>query len=294
MPSGALTDCLVAFGSNLGDGPELYQRAIALLRAHFADLHCSDLFQTRAIGPGPQPNYLNAAIRGRTAWSPSDVLRWLLNVERELGRQRSQRWTARTADLDLLLYGQHRGRTSNPSTGGVDLEIPHPRMSFRQFVLQPACQIAGDWYHPVCQATLQDLLTFLCERPNLVAIGDRHIWQTLWDDPPSESLTERRLTGGVTIARSAGTSAASNSTDPLHFNLVLVGTDSAWLTVAERAKFLVVRESPTGIVWPATWHGPLLAIPPQLATDELESEIAGALAATSPQSVLGVWSPAGG
>jgi hypothetical protein len=87
----------------------------------------------------------------------------LLEIEIAFGRKREARWAARTIDLDLLLYNElivHE----------PDLVVPHPRMSYRRFVLEGACEIAGEMWHPLLHMTLNELLHQLDSGANLVAI----------------------------------------------------------------------------------------------------------------------------
>lgn len=105
-------------------------------------------------GPGGQPPYLNAVVVLEPApelADPQRLLEELLGLERRLGRVRRQRWGPRTIDLDLLDLG---GR--NLDLPG--LELPHPRLAERAFVLAPLCDVAPAWRHPVSGRTACDLL----------------------------------------------------------------------------------------------------------------------------------------
>ncbi len=286
----AATDCLIAFGSNLGDGPQLFAQSLDLLQREFGELRTSRLYRTRPIGPGIQSEYLNAAICMRTSQPAAGVLRRLLAIERVLGRERSERWTARTADLDLLLYGHAIVPPAGEESADAGLAVPHPRLSFRQFVLQPACEIAGDWLHPVCRATLNELRVILGERPNLIAVADPAIWRDIWESPPTgERHGVRNLPGGATVLRGLRDSDPSPTSS--QYELVLVEDDASWRWLHSRAKLLLAPRPAERVLSSRVprWRGPLLELPRRLGADELLREVGGALAAMSPEGVLGIW-----
>jgi 2-amino-4-hydroxy-6-hydroxymethyldihydropteridine diphosphokinase len=119
---------------------------------------------TRAIGgPADQPDFLNGAICLETTLGPWALSMALRGVEDSLGRTRRVRWDSRTIDIDLLLYDDLVMDTDK-------LTIPHPRMAFRRFVLEPACEVAGDWVHPVIHWTLSRLLQHLLTCPPRFAL----------------------------------------------------------------------------------------------------------------------------
>lgn len=146
-------DTLIAFGSNLGDSPSLYQRAAELLMEAFdTKVRCSQPVTTEPIGgPAGQMEYLNGVFRVSTDLPPDRVHQTLISIEDQLGRQRRERWSARSVDLDLLLIGQ-------AVIDMATLQLPHPRMSFRRFVLEPAAEVAPEMVHPICGLTISALL----------------------------------------------------------------------------------------------------------------------------------------
>lgn len=150
---GGLASCLVALGSNVGRREQLLRDALSLIGAlPGASLvavsgHC----RTAAVGgPSGQGEFLNAAAVVATQLAPEALLQELLDIETRLGRQRGEVWSARTIDLDLLLVDDLVLDTPT-------LILPHPRMSYRPFVLSPAVEVAGSWPHPVLGATLDHL-----------------------------------------------------------------------------------------------------------------------------------------
>ncbi len=149
-----MVDCLIAFGSNQGDRERAYEAAVNSLNQHpqVEVIAVSELHVTAAVGgPGDQSSYLNGAIRLTTALAGEDLHQLLIQTENDLGRIRLNRWGARTIDLDLLLYGESQISTPN-------LTVPHPRMSFRRFVLEPACEIAAEMIHSPSRLTIGQLL----------------------------------------------------------------------------------------------------------------------------------------
>ncbi|MFM7077649.1 MAG: 2-amino-4-hydroxy-6-hydroxymethyldihydropteridine diphosphokinase [Planctomycetaceae bacterium] len=157
--------CLIGCGSNQGARREQLDRAIELLgtmpgiRLEAVSRHR----ETRPIGgPPDQPPFLNGACLIDTDLEPHDLLGLLAAVENTLHRDRSERWGPRTVDLDLLLYDD----TVIDDGDGAPLTVPHPRMTTRRFVLEPAVEIAPDLRHPLSGLTLRDLLDNI-SRPHL-------------------------------------------------------------------------------------------------------------------------------
>jgi 2-amino-4-hydroxy-6-hydroxymethyldihydropteridine diphosphokinase len=131
--------CAIGLGSNLGDSPQILTRAIDQLGAvpHIQLKKVASYYRTKPIGP-PQPDYLNSAATLNTSLLPWQLLDILQDIENSAGRTREVRWGARTLDLDLLFYGAWQ--IDSPR-----LQVPHPRLAERGFVLVPLAEIAGDW-----------------------------------------------------------------------------------------------------------------------------------------------------
>ncbi|MDA0667824.1 MAG: 2-amino-4-hydroxy-6-hydroxymethyldihydropteridine diphosphokinase [Planctomycetota bacterium] len=127
----------VGLGSNLGDRAGHLRTALAAMQRHpsMSRLHISDFRRTDPMGGPEQPDYVNAAVCLETNLNPNALLRWLLDLEAREGRVRKVANGPRTLDLDLLLYGTH-------AQSSHDLELPHPRMTERRFVLEPLAQLA--------------------------------------------------------------------------------------------------------------------------------------------------------
>jgi 2-amino-4-hydroxy-6-hydroxymethyldihydropteridine diphosphokinase len=144
--------CAIALGSNLGDSRTTLETALELLeQAAGITLQArSHWYETQAVGP-PQPDYLNGCALLDVTLSPHDLLHVLLQLETRLGRVRRERWGPRTLDLDLLLFG-------NQILDCPTLQIPHPHLHERAFVLVPLAEIAPQWIHPLLGLSITDLL----------------------------------------------------------------------------------------------------------------------------------------
>ncbi|QDT70544.1 2-amino-4-hydroxy-6-hydroxymethyldihydropteridine pyrophosphokinase [Planctomycetes bacterium MalM25] len=152
-----MTRCLVSLGSNQEDPNAHLDAAEQGLRqlTEPGSYRGSKRITTAPVGgPLGQESYINAAAAFETRLSASELLVELQRLERRQERVRTRRWDARSLDLDLLLYGETVIDT-------LDLRVPHPRMTFRPFVLVPACEIAADWRHPECDRTLGEFLPIL-------------------------------------------------------------------------------------------------------------------------------------
>ena len=133
-----MTPAYVGLGSNLQQPLLQLQRAlIAIAQLPSSQLlRVSSVYRSAAVGPGEQPDYLNAALQLDTRLQPAELLAALQAIEQAQGRVRAIRWGARTLDLDILLYGDRQIATSS-------LTIPHPELQRRNFVLYPLAEIAG-------------------------------------------------------------------------------------------------------------------------------------------------------
>lgn len=144
----------VALGANLGDRAGNIRSALGKLHETpgVEVTTVSQLYENPAVGGAPDaPDFLNAAARLETTLGSHALLKRLLEVERELGRVRRERWEPRAIDLDLILYG-------NQIISSQELIVPHPLMHERRFVLQPLAEIAPDAVHPTLQMTIKGLL----------------------------------------------------------------------------------------------------------------------------------------
>ena len=165
-----MVKCLVGLGSNLGHSREILDQAVDHLSKRVDVQRVSGWYDYPSIGPSaddlPQPDFLNGVILLETTTSAHSLAEILHEMERTAGRDRTVRWSSRTLDADLLIYGDAILETA-------DLIVPHPRMMSRRFVLEPACDVAGELVHPTIGWTLQQLFDHLLHaKPLFVVLGD--------------------------------------------------------------------------------------------------------------------------
>ena len=146
----------IGAGANLGDPiRQIRQAKDALQKSPGVKfLGASSLYRTQPMGPIAQPSFINAVFSLECGMSPNDLLALLLSVEEKMGRIRRERWGPRVIDLDLLFYGAM-------VISGQGLEVPHPRLHERRFILTPLVEIAPDVVHPVLKKSAFDLLDAL-------------------------------------------------------------------------------------------------------------------------------------
>jgi 2-amino-4-hydroxy-6-hydroxymethyldihydropteridine diphosphokinase len=142
----------LSLGSNMGDRQENLRTAIEqLAAAEVRVLRESPIYETEPVGLTSQRWFLNMVVEAGTELFPMQLLTRTSKIERALGRVRTVPNGPRTIDIDILLYGKATVRSSR-------LEIPHPRMKERRFVLVPLADLAPDLRHPVTHQTMRQLL----------------------------------------------------------------------------------------------------------------------------------------
>ena len=144
----------IALGSNLGDREENIRLATDALRNtdRVNVRQLSSLLENPAVGgPTDSPPFLNAVAEIRTTLPAHEVLDHLLDIERKIGRIRTEKWAPRLIDLDLILY-------SDQIINRPHLIVPHPLLHERDFVLRPLAEIAPQAVHPKLQMTARELL----------------------------------------------------------------------------------------------------------------------------------------
>ena len=146
-----MAKCAIALGSNLGNSLDTVANALkALANIPGVDLIAtSSWYQTKPVGP-PQPDYVNGCIVLQVQQNPAELLTILQAIELQFGRVRTEKWGARTLDLDILLYEDLVIQTPK-------LTIPHPHMTERAFVLVPLAEISPNWIEPVSKKAIAQL-----------------------------------------------------------------------------------------------------------------------------------------
>jgi 2-amino-4-hydroxy-6-hydroxymethyldihydropteridine diphosphokinase len=147
-----ITQLFLSLGGNLGNTREIFEGAYPLIEKKIGKISVySSIYQTEAWGPIQQSDFLNQVILVSTVLKPEACLTELLEIEREFGRERKERWGPRTLDLDILYYG-------DVIIAESDLSIPHPRIAERKFILTPLAEIAPLFEDPVSHKSMVTLL----------------------------------------------------------------------------------------------------------------------------------------
>jgi 2-amino-4-hydroxy-6-hydroxymethyldihydropteridine diphosphokinase len=142
----------LALGSNLGEREANLGTAIRKLHGRdFRVCRTSSVYETAALYYLEQPDFLNCVVEADTDLLPTRLLRRVSAIERSMGRKRAIPKGPRNIDIDILLHGSSVVDTS-------ELQIPHPRMAERRFVLEPLAELAPDFRHPVDRRTIREML----------------------------------------------------------------------------------------------------------------------------------------
>jgi 2-amino-4-hydroxy-6-hydroxymethyldihydropteridine diphosphokinase len=164
----------IGLGSNLGDRENTIRRALELLSEaeHIEVTRVSDLIETAPLGQLKQPKFINGVAEVKTTLSAEELYEKLVEIETLLGRERQGKWTSRTIDLDLLLFGAD-------IIDSQHLIVPHPQMHLRSFVLKGLCQLNPELQHPLIKVSMKELaarlngLDFMLNpnQPQLISIA---------------------------------------------------------------------------------------------------------------------------
>jgi len=150
-----LKTAFLALGSNIGDREANLRDAVDRLASdEIHVLRRSSLYETAPQEMLDQPSFLNAVVEVETSLLPMQLLARIREIEREMGRQRIAPKGPRNIDIDILFYGRAVITTQ-------ELEVPHPRLAQRRFVLEPLAEIAPDFRHPVTGKTASEILAAL-------------------------------------------------------------------------------------------------------------------------------------
>jgi len=148
-------------GGNMGQRELLLSKAANLIDQKIGPvIKSSALYETAAWGNQDQSAFLNQALMVITPLSAPEILTKIQEIERELGRERIEKWGSRTIDIDIIFFNQERIQLPG-------LSIPHPHMQNRNFVLVPLAEIAASYIHPVLQA---DVATLLHQCPDTLGV----------------------------------------------------------------------------------------------------------------------------
>jgi 2-amino-4-hydroxy-6-hydroxymethyldihydropteridine diphosphokinase len=146
----------LSLGSNLGDREANLRAAIDRLNAR----RVSPIYETEPVDHVAQPFFLNLVVEAETSLMPMQLLAHTQRIERELGRKRTVPKGPRTIDIDILFYGDSVIEVKR-------LQVPHPRLHERRFVLRPLADLAPDLRHPVTHRTVREMLGELSNKPEV-------------------------------------------------------------------------------------------------------------------------------
>lgn len=147
-----LSKVYLLLGSNLGDSKAYLEYARKSIAEEVGSMLAqSSVLQTPAWGKTDQPDFLNQVLIVDTHLVPEAVLSKLLDIERRAGRERIEKWGARTLDIDILFY-------DDMVIDEEHLKVPHPLLQEREFALRPLAEVAGEFVHPVLKKTINLLL----------------------------------------------------------------------------------------------------------------------------------------
>ena len=143
----------LGLGTNLGDREKNLSMAVDRIGEVIGKvIECSSVYETEPWGFRSDDRFLNMVVKVRSSLRPSGLLGRILMIEAQLGRLRNGKgYKSRTIDIDILLYGSEVIKSE-------ELEIPHPRIPVRKFVLEPLCELAPGMIHPVLKVTFTELL----------------------------------------------------------------------------------------------------------------------------------------
>ncbi|MGN8069158.1 2-amino-4-hydroxy-6-hydroxymethyldihydropteridine diphosphokinase [Mucilaginibacter sp. SG564] len=146
-----MNNIFLLLGSNLGDRKLFLKQAINHIEAEITPVvKLSSVFETQSWGKTDAPDYLNQVVQLHTSLSARELLEKILAIEIMLGRERKEKWGARTIDIDILFYGDE-------IVDEPDLKIPHPELHKRRFTLEPLAEIAAAFVHPVLHKDILQL-----------------------------------------------------------------------------------------------------------------------------------------
>ena len=162
------TDVYLSLGSNVGDRENNLREAVTRLESAGHVVSVSSFYETEPVEVTNQAWFLNCAVEIETTKMPKQLMAAVLEIEREMGRQRMQSKGPRIIDIDVILFG-------DTVVDSSELTIPHPAMHERRFVLEPLAEIAPEARHPVFKKTVRQILDALAMGPTVRKIGTNDV-----------------------------------------------------------------------------------------------------------------------
>lgn len=150
-PSKKYINVFLGLGSNVGDRAEHLRTALNHIQRQIGKVaKKSHVYETQPWGQPDQDSFLNLVVMINTSLDPRGLLEEITKIERAMGRERREKWGPRAIDIDILFYGKRVVRDKG-------LEIPHPELHKRAFVLVPMMEIAAEYEHPVFKQPIDQL-----------------------------------------------------------------------------------------------------------------------------------------
>lgn len=174
-----MTTVFLGLGANIGNREENLRVALRWLSRGCRVVAASSLYRSEALvaeGAEPGPDYLNAACEIETELTADELLRFVKEVEYEMGRRPGERWAARVIDIDVLLYG-------DTVVTSVELTVPHAMLAERNFVLIPLAELAPGAMHPLAKRTIGELAE------DVDRAGLQHVRGPEWVEGPASNIT---------------------------------------------------------------------------------------------------------
>jgi 2-amino-4-hydroxy-6-hydroxymethyldihydropteridine diphosphokinase len=159
------TRVFLSLGTNLGDRKGNLESILALLPPKVQVLQTSSIYSTEPWGYSDQPDFLNQVLLAETELDPFELLSFVKEIEKKVGREPTFRYGPRMADIDIILYG-------NQIVDSEELQVPHPRFQERSFVLVPLAEISPELQIPGSNRTVGELLEEL-DQDGVVLYQDR-------------------------------------------------------------------------------------------------------------------------
>ena len=151
-----MTKIFLALGSNLGDKKQRINDATSLLKKYIGDITVAKFYETRPQYYEKQDTFVNTVISGYTELSPLELLHFIKEVEKQIGRKKRFHFGPREIDIDILFYDDLIYKYEN-------LIIPHPLLQEREFVLKPFLDLEPNFVHPQLKKTIKELYDLLEE-----------------------------------------------------------------------------------------------------------------------------------
>lgn len=156
----------LALGSNMGERKVNLRVAATLIDKEIGKIvKSSHVYETQPWGKKDQDFFLNQVVMANTTLDPRELLEAITKIEREMGRQRTEKWGPRLIDIDILFYGKRVVRDKG-------LEIPHPEIQERAFVLVPMMEIAPEFEHPILKKPMDELYMECTDDSTVVMLGE--------------------------------------------------------------------------------------------------------------------------